>query len=159
MTPLSLPRWSARAASSRPRAAKRCSSCSKTLPRRRRRPWRSSSHLRGAATRARGSQPHTVYWASSARGAQAGPRKRAGNCADAACNVVWMIAEIVPQPIGKRIRFALDAAGDLIDADEVDADDFRRIGAQARGEGTEIDIDEFVFLHAVAEIDLVAGEK
>jgi hypothetical protein len=78
---------------------------------------------------------------------------------DEAFDVGEVILKIMPEPKGEGIRLLFDASVDLADAQELDIQDFRGVGLQVRLQRSEIDIDEFVLLHPVAEIDLVAGEE
>ena len=68
-----------------------------------------------------------------------------------------MVLEIVPEPIHEAVRLAHNAAGDLVRAGELDLGHFRRIGIGLRGQRPEIDIDEFVLLHAAVEIGTIAA--
>src|SRR5262249_57156918 len=69
------------------------------------------------------------------------------------------MVEIMLEPIGERIGLLLDTSADVGDTDEFDLRDLGRMRLWARAERREIDVNEFVFLHAVVEVGAVACEK
>src|SRR5262249_40201435 len=90
-------------------------------------------------------------------GVQMFPGRTVGDFGGQACNLVGMVVKIVLEPIGEGGRLLLDAPSDLIGREVVDGGNLCRIGPKLGGERAEIDVDEFVLLHSVAEVALVAG--
>src|SRR6185312_7294543 len=101
------------------------------------------------------------------RGAQAGPnsrfprgsrRRATGGSFREPCNLAAVVAKIVLEPERKRIRLARDAPADVVERPVRDVGDLGGIGLRLGLQPSEIDIDELVFMHAVAELGLVARE-
>src|SRR4051794_38198124 len=75
------------------------------------------------------------------------------------CDLWAVVAKIVLEPERKRIRLALDAPADVVERPVRDVGHLGRIGLRLGLQLSEIDVDQLVFMHAVAELGLVAGEK
>src|ERR1700716_3672373 len=74
-------------------------------------------------------------------------------------NLGAMVLKIVLEPERKRIRVAFDAPADVVERPVRDVGDLGRVGLRLGLQPSEIDVDELVLMHAVAELGLVAGEK
>src|SRR5262249_4754873 len=70
-----------------------------------------------------------------------------------------MVANIVLEPEREGVRVARDAAADVVARQVRDVGDLGGVGPGRALEPPEIDVDEFVLVHAVAERGLVAREK
>src|SRR5712691_83227 len=70
-----------------------------------------------------------------------------------------MILEIMPEPEREGIRLPLDPAADLLDREQLDVRNLRRVGPRRGLERPEIDVNEFVLVHAVVELGPVAREE
>src|SRR5258708_369924 len=70
-----------------------------------------------------------------------------------------MLAKIMPEPERKLARLARDASADLGAREKRNFGDLGRVGLGRRRELAEIDVDEFVLVHAVVELGPVAREK
>src|SRR4051794_26027979 len=89
-----------------------------------------------------------------------GSRGRATGCPfRVPCNLGAVVSKIVLEPERKRIRLALDAPVDVVERPVRDVGDLSGVGLRLGLQPSEIDVDELVFMHAVAELGLVAGEK
>src|SRR5262245_8513473 len=75
------------------------------------------------------------------------------------CDLGAMVANIVLEPEGEGVRVARDAPADIVERQVRDVGDLGRVGSGRALEPPEIDVDEFVLVHAVAERGLVAREK
>src|SRR5215831_13493194 len=70
-----------------------------------------------------------------------------------------MVADIVLEPEREGVRVARDAPADIVERQVRDVGDLGGAGPGRGLEPPEIDVDEFVLVHAVAERGLVAREK
>src|SRR5262249_45774342 len=70
-----------------------------------------------------------------------------------------MVANIVLEPEREGMRIARDAPADIVERQVRDVGDLGGVGPGRGLEPPEIDVDEFVLVHAVAERGLVAREK
>src|SRR5262245_6288028 len=75
------------------------------------------------------------------------------------CDLVTVIANVVPQPVGESLRALADAAPDLVERHELDVGHLRRIRPHVAGELAEKHIDILVLMHAVIELGTIAAEK
>src|SRR5262249_33685849 len=70
-----------------------------------------------------------------------------------------MLAKIMPEPEGEGARLFPDPPVDVVTGEERDLGHLGRVGPRLGCEPAEIDVDEFILAHAVAEVGLVAREE
>src|SRR5262245_4683584 len=87
------------------------------------------------------------------------PTLQARHLAGMELDLVPVIANVVPQPVGEGIWALADAPIELIERQELRVCHLRRIGAQLAGEPAEKDIDILVLVHAVIELGPIAAEE
>ena len=78
---------------------------------------------------------------------------------DQPSDIATVPAKIMLEPIGKSVRRSLHPLRDLLARHQSDFRNLSGIGPRVCRESPEIDIDEFVLVHAIVEINLVAREE